>query len=131
MPTYSDTTLQQLIINKLTLSQYEQLTPDPNQLYFIDDGGAVGGSSTLYQQITLNTSSWSSNQYTATVSGMTSTAIVWVNPTDDSKTYWTRANVRATSQSLDTLTFTCTDQELASYTSLNVNVVWTEPANQN
>ena len=130
MPTYSDTTLQQLIINKLTLSQYEQLTPDPNQLYFIDDGGAVGGSSTLYQQITLNTSSWSSNQYSATVSGMTSTAIVWVNPTDDSKTYWTRANVRAISQATDLLTFSCTDQQLASYMSLNVNVIWAEPVSQ-
>ena len=93
--------------------------------------GSSGGSSVYYTQITLNTSSWSSNQQTVTVSGMTSTAIVWVNPTDDSKTYWTRANVRATSQSTDTLVFTCTDQELASYTSLNVNVVWTEPANQN
>lgn len=121
-------------------TQYETTTTisDQSTNYEIPTALAVynaiqsaGGSSLYYDQITLNTSSWSSNQQTATVSGMTSTAIVWVNPADDSKTYWTRANVRATSQSLDTLTFTCTDQELASYTSLNVNVVWTEPANQN
>lgn len=127
---YSDTTLSSLIINKLTLSQYQQLTPDPTQLYFIDDGNTGGGSSVNYEQITLNTSSWSSNQQTATVSGMTSTAVVWVNPADDSKTYWTRANIRAVSQISDALTFSCTDQQLASYMSLNVNVIWTEPVSQ-
>ena len=76
---------------------------------FIDDGNTGGGSSVNYEQITLNTSSWSSNQQTATVSGMTSTAVVWVNPADDSKTYWTRANIRAVSQISDALTFSCTD----------------------
>ena len=41
MPNYSDTTLNQLIINQLTKSQYEQIVPDPNQLYFVD-GEEIG-----------------------------------------------------------------------------------------
>ena len=45
MPTYSDNTLSQLIINKLTKSQYEQITPVADQFYIIDDGqSALAGA---------------------------------------------------------------------------------------
>ena len=113
-----------------SISSYSTNDQVPTALAVYNALQNAGGSSLYYDQVTLNTSSWSSNQQSVTVSGMTSTAIVWVNPTDTSKTYWTRANVRATAQATDSLTFTCTDQDLASYSALTVNVVWTEPASQ-
>ena len=35
---YADNPTQNLIINHLTLAQYQAITPDPHQLYIIDDG---------------------------------------------------------------------------------------------
>ena len=35
---YTDTSQSTLVINHMTLAQYQSITPDPHQLYIIDDG---------------------------------------------------------------------------------------------
>lgn len=37
-PSYTDTAQSTLVINHLTLAQYQAMTPDPYQFYIIDDG---------------------------------------------------------------------------------------------
>ena len=123
---YSDTTLNSLIINKLTKAQYEQLTPDATQLYFIDDGGI--NSDISYQQVTLLDNGWSSNSQTVTVTGMKSNAIVWINAAAATKAYFIKANIVCSAQGNNILTFTCTDQDLASYDDILVDVLWAIPA---
>ena len=38
VPPYTDTSESNLVINHMTLAQYQSITPDPHQLYIIDDG---------------------------------------------------------------------------------------------
>lgn len=71
--------------------------------------------------VTIATTDWSSNTASVTVSGLTATSVVWVAPDNASQSAYTTAGVYASSQSADTLTFTCTQTPSAS---LTINVVF-------
>ena len=58
-------------------------------------------------QITLNSSSWVNNEITINVSGVTATNDVIVTPSPSSIYTWSSCQVYCSSQSLDSLTFSC------------------------
>jgi hypothetical protein len=60
-------------------------------------------------------------QHNASVVGMTSSALVWVSPTESSFDEYSRAGVRAVSQGDGVLVFKCDEKPL---TEIRVNVVW-------
>ena len=71
--------------------------------------------------VTIATSDWSSNTASVTVSGLTATSVVWVAPDNASQSAYTTAGVYASSQSADTLTFSCSQTPASS---LTINVVY-------
>ena len=71
--------------------------------------------------VTIATTDWSSNTASVTVSGLTATSVVWVAPDNASQSAYTTAGVYASSQSADTLAFSCTQTPASS---LTINVVW-------
>ena len=58
-------------------------------------------------QVTLNSSSWSNSEITISVSGVTTTNDVVVTPAPSSIRTWSSCGVYCSSQSLDSLTFSC------------------------
>lgn len=58
--------------------------------------------------ITLAKASWSGKSYNATVAGLTANSIVFVQPDTSSATVYAVANVKATAQAVNKLTFSCT-----------------------
>lgn len=73
-------------------------------------------------EITLAAADWGSNTYVATVTGMTSTALVCASPkTRADAQIWVAAEVFNTAQGSGTLTFTC---ETTPTGNIDVNVAW-------
>lgn len=66
--------------------------------------------------ITLAKASWSSKTYNATVAGLTSDSIIFVQPTSSSTTAYANAQVKATAQATNKLTFTCSTVPTADLT---------------
>lgn len=75
--------------------------------------------------VTLSYQLWGSNvTLPITVTGMTSSAIVWVSPSPSSQTNidnYNNAKLYCSAQATDSLTFTCTTTPTAD---IDVNVVW-------
>ena len=78
--------------------------------------GALTGST-----ITLASADWSSNTQTVTVSGMTSSAFVWVSPVPASASDYASAGILCTAQGTDSLTFTCST---APTSDISVQIVY-------
>lgn len=58
--------------------------------------------------VTLTAAGWSSNTQTVTVSGVTSSSIVWVSPDPTDQSAYVSAGILCTAQGTDSLTFTAT-----------------------
>lgn len=58
--------------------------------------------------VTLAAADWSAGTQTVTVSGVTSTGIIFVSPDPTDQAAYTSAGIIATAQSTDSITFTCT-----------------------
>lgn len=89
----------------------------------VDSSGNLALSSIQSQHtslsITIATSDWSNNTCTKTASGVTSSNTVIVSPASASYEAYGEAQVRATAQGTNQITFTCTD---VPSSSLTVNV---------
>lgn len=89
----------------------------------VDSSGNLALSSIQAQHstitITIATSDWSNNTCTKTASGVTASNTVIVSPASASFEAYGEAQVRATAQGTDQITFTCTD---VPSSSLTVNV---------
>lgn len=70
--------------------------------------------------VTLNASSWSSNQQSVTASGVTADNDVIISPASGSHDAYGEAGVRCTGQTNNSLTFTCTEKPSSN---LSVNVL--------
>jgi hypothetical protein len=74
--------------------------------------------------VTIATGDWVAKVAAKAVSGMTSTKTVWVSPAVASYANYVDAEIRATAQDTDEVTFTC---ETTPTESVTVNVVFMEP----
>ena len=72
------------------------------------------------QTVTLSVSSWSNNSQTVTCSGVTADNTIIVAPAPESIESYGKAEVKCMSQSLNSLTFTCSK---TPETTLNINVL--------
>lgn len=81
-------------------------------------GGGSGGAIT--SQVTVLTSDWNDNVCIKNVVGVTSSNIVIISPDHNSYIDYANAQIRATAQSSDSLTFTCTTVPTSSIT---INIV--------
>ena len=70
--------------------------------------------------ITLTSADWSSNTQTVSVTGVTSTGIIFVSPDPTDQSAYTSAGILCTAQAAGTLTFTC---DTVPSGDLSVNVV--------
>lgn len=88
------------------------------------DGGAwSGGADITTSTVTIAPGDWSGTTATKTVTGMTTTALVWVAPAPTSYDDYANAEIRATAQASNQITFGCA---IAPTASITVNVAWTE-----
>ena len=72
--------------------------------------------------VTLAAADWNSNTQTVTVNGVTATNLVMVAPAPSDYTAYGTANIRATAQATDSLTFECDTTPSAD---IDVNVaIW-------
>lgn len=69
------------------------------------------------QSITINTNSWSNNTATASVSNMTPVKEVIVSPDSNSLAEWDKSRVYCSSQSANSLIFSCTTTPTATITA--------------
>lgn len=92
----------------------------------VDSSGNLALSSIQAQHtslsITIATSDWSNNTCTKTASGVTSSNTVIVSPASASYEAYGEAQVRATAQGANQITFTCTDVPSSSVT-VNVAIL--------
>ena len=87
---------------------------------YVDDHGGGGSYSTV--TVTLASADWSNNTQTVTVSGVTADNLVLVAPSPTDFTAYGSAEIRATAQATNSLTFTCTNTPTAD---LTVNIaIW-------
>ena len=70
--------------------------------------------------ITIDPEDWIDFQATKTVSGVTSTSLVWVSPAETSYDDYVEAEIRAIAQSANSITFQC---ENVPDVSININIV--------
>lgn len=71
--------------------------------------------------ITLQSDGWVENAQTITVEGMTSSALIFSNPSRDSLDEYGSCEVKLTSQGTDSLGFVCTD---VPSSNLTVNIAY-------
>jgi hypothetical protein len=103
-----------------------------DSLKFMDKHVVVGSSipgeiklfSTAVIDIPLSGWNTSDKTYVATVTGMTSDAIVWVGPHEDTFANYIESEVRAFQQGTNTLTFKCTDLPTNGTGNVKINVTW-------
>lgn len=97
----------------------------PNSTTFLRGDGTwatpAGGSSFSTTTVTIATGDWSSQTATKTVSGVTSSSYIWVSPANASYTNYANAQIRATGQGTNSITFTCTTTPTSN---IDVVVVW-------
>lgn len=72
-------------------------------------GGGGGGGTKVNTTITLTAAGWSNGSQTVSVSGITSTGVVFVSPDPTDQADYTTAGILCTSQATDLLEFTCTN----------------------
>lgn len=84
-------------------------------------GGTIVQKGITSTSVTIATTSWSSSQASATVSGVTSSSKIWVTPDESSYDVYTAAGIRGISQTTNSITFQCSSTPTASVT-INVAV---------
>jgi len=70
--------------------------------------------------VTISSTSWTDNSVTKSVTGVTSTSLIWVAPDPDYSDAYGDAGIKATAQGAGTITFTC---DTTPTESIVVNVV--------
>jgi hypothetical protein len=103
-----------------------------NSLQFMDKhvviGNQVPGEIKLFGTavIDIPLSGWevSTKTYVATLAGVTSDAIVWIGPNEDTFADYIESEIRAVAQSNGTITFKCTDLPTRVPGNVKVNVTW-------
>lgn len=92
----------------INLQSDTNIAADTYKVVMVKSGSSGGSSSLNTESITIQTTDWSANSYTATVQGMTADKVVWVSPAPSSATDYSTAGILCTAQDTDELTFTCT-----------------------
>lgn len=96
-------------------------TSFPISVYFDNAGqSSGGGSKPKALEVTLVSTDWDNNSQSVTVEGVTDTNLVQVSPSTDSYTDYANANIRATAQAENELTFEC---DTTPSVDITVNVV--------
>ena len=105
MPTV--THVDELKINELTEAQYDAAvqggTIGANEISVLTDA-----STTTSLTVTLTSAGWVNGSQTAVAAGVTANNIVFVSPAPASASDYASAGILCTSQSADSLTFSCT-----------------------
>jgi hypothetical protein len=71
--------------------------------------------------ITVQPGDWITKSFVATVTGMTSNALVWVSPDASSFSDYGKFGVRATAQAINSITFNCSETPTVP---LTINIAW-------
>jgi hypothetical protein len=103
-----------------------------NSLQFMDKhvviGNQVPGEIKLFGTavIDIPLSGWevSTKTYIATLVGVTSDAIIWIGPNEDTFADYIESEIRAVAQGNGTITFKCTDLPTRVPGNVKVNVTW-------
>lgn len=64
---------------------------------------------------------WVGNSATKTVTGVTTTSVIWVSPDEASRTAYTNAQIRAVSQATNSVTFIC---DIVPIVPVTVNTIF-------
>jgi hypothetical protein len=84
------------------------------QVLTVSGGVPTWATPLVSTTVTIASGDWSANSATKTVSGVTASSFLWISPASASYTNFVSAEVRATAQGTNSITFTCSITPTAS-----------------